>query len=89
MTIKVRPLGERVLVKRIVEEKKSQIIVINEEKTPHSRALVMEVGPDCKSVTVGDNVLVSNFHGEPIKVNEDDCLIYQEEQIIARLEQTE
>jgi co-chaperonin GroES (HSP10) len=76
------PTADRVLIERIVEEKKSKIIILQEEKTPNSLGKVIAVGPDVKGMGVGDTVMVSNFRGEPVNLGEQKCILYREEEIM-------
>jgi co-chaperonin GroES (HSP10) len=55
---KLQPLGDRVLVKRMVEETESLIIIPDAAKDNSKVAEVMAVGPKAFGVKAGDVVLL-------------------------------
>ncbi len=92
MTIK--PLQDRVLIKRLDENTKTAggIIIPDTAKEKPSEGIVEAVGPgmvtpDGKSVPmtvkVGDKVLFGKWAGTEIKVNGEDRLIIKEPEILA------
>ena len=91
--MKVRPLGDRVLVKRIEEEEKSKggIIIPDTAKEKPQEGRVMAVGAgktldDGKlvplEVKTGDKVLFSKYSGSDIKLDGEEHLILRETDIL-------
>ena len=96
MSTKIRPLHDRVIVKREEDERKSPGgIVIPESATEKpSKGRVLAVGngkilEDGKvrplDVKVGDKVLFGKYSGTEVKVDGDDVLVMREEDILAVL----
>ncbi len=92
MTIK--PLQDRVLVKRLDENTKTAggIIIPDTAKEKPSEGIVEAVGPGMvtpegkvipMSVKVGDKVLFGKWSGTEIKVKGEDRLIIKEPEILA------
>ena len=97
MSTKIRPLHDRVIVKREEDERKSPGgIVIPESATEKpSKGRVLAVGngkilEDGKvrplDVKVGDKVLFGKYSGTEVKVDGDDVLVMREEDILAVIE---
>jgi len=94
MTIK--PLGDRVLIKRVeAEEKtKSGIILPGQAKEQPQIAEVIAVGPggivDGKEikmeVAVGDRVIFEKFSGTEVKADGEDYIIIKQQGILAVVE---
>ena len=93
---KVRPLHDRVLVKRIDEgeQKVGGIIVPDSAKEKPQRAEVVAVGSgrtlengDRMPLTVraGDKVLVGKWSGTDVKIDGQEYLILKEEEILGIL----
>ncbi len=91
---KVRPLGDRVLVKRIEAEEKTAggIVLPDTAKEKPKEGEVVAVGegklldsgkrPELQ-VKAGDCVLFSSYAGTEIKIDGEDYLIMREEDILA------
>jgi chaperonin GroES len=95
--MKVRPLHDRVLIKRIEEEKavKGGIIIPDTAREKPMEGKVVAVGPgkmtdDGKraplDVKAGDRILFGKYAGTEIKVDEQDYVIMREEEILAVFE---
>ncbi|HID94285.1 MAG TPA: co-chaperone GroES [bacterium (Candidatus Stahlbacteria)] len=95
--MKVKPLGERVLVKRIEPEevKKGGIIIPDTAKEKPQQGEVVAVGPgklDEKGkrtpidVKKGDRVLFGKYSGTEIEIDGEEYLIMQEDDILAIIE---
>ena len=95
--MKVRPLHDRILVKRLDSEAKTKggIIIPDTAKEKPQEALVVAVGPgkvneDGKvtplDVKKGDKVLFGKYSGSEITLDGDEHLIIREEDILAVLE---
>ncbi len=90
----IRPLHDRVLVKRIEQEEQVRggIIIPDTAKEKPQEAEVMAVGPgkigdDGKrfpmDVKEGDRVLMGKYSGSEIKVDGEDFVILREDEILA------
>lgn len=97
MTLK--PLGDRVLVKRIPETEQTPggLYIPPAAQEKNSRGEVVAVGPGGKfkpdgsiipmTVKVGDTVLFGKYGGNEIKVDDDELLILREDEILAVVEE--
>jgi chaperonin GroES len=92
--VKIRPLQDRVLIKRIDEQEQVRggIIIPDTAKEKPQEAEVIAVGPgklddDGKrlpvDVKVGDKVLVGKYSGSDIKIDGEDYVILREDEILA------
>ena len=95
--MKLRPLHDRVIIKRLDNERKTASgIVIPEnaaEKPDQGEILAVgngKVGDDGKvrplGVKVGDKVLFGKYSGQTVKVDGDELLVMREEDIMAVVE---
>ena len=94
MSVNVRPLHDRVLIKRVEEEEQVRggIIIPDTAKEKPQEAEVVAVGPgklqdDGKrqpmDVKAGDRVLVGKYSGSEIKIDDDEYVILREDEILA------
>lgn len=87
----IKPLGNRLLIKPIVEEKKTEsgIVLPDSAKEKPQSALVIEVGnlDEDYDINKGDKVIFSKFAGTEIKVNDEDHIIIDVEDILAKVEE--
>ncbi len=91
--VKVKPLGDRVLLKRCeaAEEIKGGIIIPDSAKEKPMEATVIALGTgkieDGKkvefNVAVGDKVLIGKYTGTEVKINDEMYLLAREEEILA------
>ena len=86
---KLKPLGNRVLVKKLEEEEEGGIVlpadVERDEK--YIRAEVIEVGTAEKiEVEKGDEVLLSSYGGTEVELDGEELLIVKTTEILAKLE---
>jgi chaperonin GroES len=97
MSTKIRPLHDRVIVKREEDERKSPGgIVIPDtaaEKPIKGRVIAVGNGKILEGgdvrpldVKVGDKVLFGKYSGTEVKVDGDDVLVMREEDIMAVIE---
>ena len=95
MVAKLKPLGDRVLVKPLVEEEvtKSGIIVPDTAKEKPQRGEIIAVGPgrldeEGKHIAMelkkGDKVLYAKYAGTEVKIDDDEYLILRESDILAK-----
>lgn len=91
--MKIRPLHDRVLVKRIAEEEVSKggIIIPDSAKEKPAEGEIVAAGNGKKNengsitpldVKAGDRVLFSKYAGTEIKVEGDEYLIMREDDIL-------
>ena len=92
--INIKPLADRVLVKRLDEEEEQKvggIIIPDTAKEKPQEAEVVAVGPgsldDGKriepEVKAGDKVLIGKYSGTEVKLNGEEHLILREEEVLA------
>jgi chaperonin GroES len=95
--VKIRPLHDRVIVKRVEEEEKSKggIIIPDTAKEKPQEGKVVAVGKgkvaeDGKvtplDVKVNDLVLFGKYSGSEISINGDEHLIMREEDLLGIIE---
>ena len=88
-----RPLGDRVLVRRVEEEEKTKggIIIPDTAKEKPQEGEVISVGPGARDdsgkiqpldVKVGDRILFGKWSGTEIKLDGEDLLIMKESDIM-------
>ena len=93
----IRPLQDRVIVKRLEEEEKtsSGIIIPDTAKEKPQKGEVIAVGPGKKNedgeaqpldVKAGDKVLFSKYAGTEVKVEGEELLIMREDDIMGVIE---
>jgi len=90
-SMKVKPLGERLLIKPIVEEKKTVggIVLPDTAKEKPMKAEVVEIGKlteDC-TLKVGDKVIFSKYSGTELKIDDQDYIIIEIDDVLARVEE--
>jgi chaperonin GroES len=94
--MKIKPLGDRVLVKPLEEKEVKQggIIIPDTAKEKPQEGSVVEVGPGKKndegkvnalSVKKGDRILYGKYSGTEVKLAGEDHLIISEEDVLAIL----
>jgi chaperonin GroES len=95
--MKIRPLQDRVIVKRIAEEEKTKggIIIPDTAKEKPQEGKVVAVGKGKTNeegklipleVKVGDKILFGKYSGSEIKLNGEEHLIMREEDILGVIE---
>jgi len=92
-----RPLGDRVLVKRVEEEEKTKggIIIPDTAKEKPQEGEVLSVGPGARDdngkvqpldVKKGDRILFGKWSGTEVKIDGQDLLIMKESDILGVVE---
>ena len=92
-----RPLGDRVLIKRVEEEQKTKggIIIPDTAKEKPQEGKVIATGPGARDdngkvqpldVKAGDTILFGKWSGTEIKIDGDDLLIMNESDILGVVE---
>jgi chaperonin GroES len=95
--MKLRPLHDRVIVKRIDSETKtaSGIVIPDNAAEKPDQGEVLAVGPGRKNddgkvmplnVAVGDRVLFGKYSGQTVKVDGDELLVMKEDDLFAVIE---
>lgn len=93
MQTKIKPLGNRVLVKKIEEQEqvKGGIIIPDAAKEASQQAEVIAVGSGINEdgkviefeVKVGDRVLINKYGGTEFKQNDETFVIFRQSDILA------
>ena len=92
-----RPLGDRVLVRRVEEEQKTKggIIIPDTAKEKPQEGEVVAVGPGARNdkgdivaldVKAGDRILFGKWSGTEVKVDGQDLLIMKESDVLGIVE---
>ena len=92
-----RPLGDRVLVRRVEEEEKTRggIIIPDTAKEKPQEGEVIAVGPGARDETgkiqpldvkVGDRILFGKWSGTEIRLEGEDLLIMKESDVMGVIE---
>ncbi|HHD63206.1 MAG TPA: co-chaperone GroES [Desulfobulbaceae bacterium] len=95
--MKIRPLNDRILVKRLEEEEKTAggIIIPDSAKEKPAEGEIIAVGPGklndagervAMDVKQGDRVLFSKYGGTDVKLDGEDYLIMREDDILGVIE---
>ena len=97
MSVKIRPLGDRVLVKPIeeTEVKKGGIIIPDTAKEKPQEGEVISVGPGARDesgkiqpldLKKGDRILFGKWSGTEVKIDGADLLIMKESDVLGVIE---
>jgi len=95
--MKIRPLADRILVKRVEEEEvvRGGIIIPDTAKEKPQEAKVIAVGPgrlgeDGKrmpmEVKKGDRILMGKYAGTEVKIDGEEHIIMREDDVLAVIE---
>ena len=95
--MKIRPLHDRVIVKRLEEERKtaSGIVIPDTATEKPDQGEIIAVGPGKRDdngkqialdVKVGDKVLFGKYAGQTVKVDGQEVLVMREEDIMGVLQ---
>jgi len=91
--VKVRPLGDRVLARRMeeAEQVRGGIIIPDTAKEKPMEAKIVAIGEGKRlddgsrapfEVSIGDTVLIGKYAGVEIKFDDEDYLILKEDEIL-------
>ena len=95
MPVNIRPLHDRVLIKRLEsdeEQVRGGIIIPDTAKEKPQEAEVAAVGPgkiqddgkrQAMDVKKGDRILIGKYSGSEIKIDDEDYVILREDEILA------
>ncbi len=92
--IKVKPLADRILVRRVEEDevKKGGIIIPDTAKEKPQQAEVIAVGPGAigedgariaMDVKKGDRILMGKYSGTEVKIDDEEYIIMREDDVLA------
>ena len=95
--MKIRPLHDRVIVKRLEEERKtaSGIVIPDNAAEKPDQGQILAVGPGKRDengkhvaldVKVGDRILFGKYAGQTVKVDGEELLVMREEDIMGVVE---
>lgn len=95
--MKIRPLNDRILVKRLESEERTAggIIIPDTAKEKPAQGQIIAVGPGklndqgqrvAPNVSAGDKVLFSKYGGTDVKLDGEDFLILREDDILGVIE---
>lgn len=96
--MKLRPLADRVIVKRLPNETTTSggIVIPDKAAEKHDQGEVLAVGPGRldetgkerlpMNVKVGDRVLFGKYSGQTVKVDGDELLVMKEDDLFAVVE---
>ena len=79
-----QPLGDRVFITYTeeIERTAGGIYVPDSAKEKPQRGTVQAVGKDVKHLKVGDQVLFDKYSGSKLRIDDEDCLILKEEDVL-------
>jgi chaperonin GroES len=94
---RLRPLGNRVIVRRLESEEKLKggILLPENAKKKQEQASVIAVGPGKRdksgnlnpvTVKIGDTVLMEKYSGQEVKIEDEDYIIVNADELIAIIE---
>ena len=95
--MKIRPLHDRVIVKRLEEERKtaSGIVIPDAAAEKPDQGQILAVGPGKRDengkhvaldIKVGDRILFGKYAGQTVKVDGEELLVMREEDIMGVVE---
>jgi len=79
-----RPLGDRVLIKRLEEQNTtvSGIIIPDNAKEKPSRGTVLAVGNDAEEITINDTVVFGKYAGTELVLDGQDYIVMEMSDIL-------
>ena len=100
MGMKIRPLQDRIIVKRVQEEEKTKggIIIPDTAKEKPQEGVVVAVGPGARDesgnlvpteLKAGDRILFGKWSGTEVKIDGEELLIMKESDVMGVLVITE
>lgn len=92
---RILPLLNRIVIRRLEPQTKTTSGIILNKNDSASYGVVVEAGPGVYgengqliplALKVGDSVLLPEFGGQKVKLNDQELYIYKDSEIIARVE---
>lgn len=83
----IKPLENRILVKTVDYEKKTKSgIILNDSSTQNEllKAKVVEVSEDVNKLKINDIIYFSKYKGESIKYEDEDYIILDTKDVLAK-----
>ena len=87
--MRIKPLGERVLIKPITEEKRTEggLVLPDTSKEKPQKAEVIAIGKlEDVDLNVGDRVIFSKYAGTEIKIDSEDYILIDSGDILGLIE---
>jgi len=87
--MRIKPLGDRVLIKPITEEKRTEggLVLPDTSKEKPQKAEVIAIGKlEDVDLNVGDRVIFSKYAGTEIKIDAEDYILIDSGDILGLIE---
>ena len=87
--MKIRPLGERVLIKQTKQEEVTKSGIVLPDTVSKEKPIIGEVsaiGESIKEIKVGDKVIYEKYAGTEVKDNDETYLLLEEKNVLAIVE---
>ena len=87
--MKIRPLGERVLIKQTKQEETTKSGIVLPDTASKEKPIIGEVtaiGEAIKEIKIGDKVIYEKYAGTEVKDNDDVYLLLEEKNVLAVVE---
>ncbi|MBP9477517.1 MAG: co-chaperone GroES [Sebaldella sp.] len=87
--MKIRPLGERVLIKQTKQEEVTKSGIVLPDTVSKEKPIIGEVsaiGESIKEIKVGDKVIYEKYAGTEVKDNDVTYLLLEEKNVLAIVE---
>ena len=87
--MKIRPLGERVLIKQTKQEETTKSGIVLPDTASKEKPIIGEVtaiGEAIKEIKIGDKVIYEKYAGTEVKDNEEVYLLLEEKNVLAIVE---
>ena len=81
--MKLKPLGRKVFLESIKEERKSGIVLVDSAEGKESMWLICAMGDEVKVLSVGDEVIFNRFAVNEVDIVEKKILYGDEEDILS------
>jgi len=84
--MKIKPLGERIVVKPLEQKEKTEGGIYLPEtasKDKPQKGKVIAVGPDFEGVKKGDTVIFAKYGGTEIEIDEEEYLVLGVDDVLA------
>lgn len=87
--MKIRPLGERVLIKQTKQEETTKSGIVLPDTASKAKPIIGEVtaiGEAIKEIKIGDKVIYEKYAGTEVKDNDDVYLLLEVKNVLAVVE---
>ncbi len=87
--MKIRPLGERVLIKQTKQEETTKSGIVLPDTASKEKPIIGEVtavGDAIKEIKIGDKVIYEKYAGTEVKDNDDVYLLLEVKNVLAVVE---